>query len=186
MKLYFTTSGEADTVQSKPTLSLGGYKSSSPVPNNILDNLFGELSLLTIKENRDEYIGLIAVNESGAEITGCNIYFVHPEDSYSEYKIAAILPATDGDGNNYIESIPSRYSKPLYSDCVSADIDNKYSIGTIANGSAVGIWIKRELLVDFIQTDSNDIYETDPDNIRRYIAKNPSTQDSIQIIIEWD
>ena len=186
MKLYYTTLGEQNSEQSNITKSLGGYKSSSPVPNGTFDNLFGELSMMTVKENREEYIGLMLVNEGITAIEDVFLYFVHPEDSYSEYKIGAIVPATDGDGYSYIESIPNRYSKPLYTDFVSADEDNKFNIGDIVSGGMVGVWIKRELKEDFIKTDSENIYETDPSNYRRYISIEKGTQDVISIVIEHD
>lgn len=187
MKLFYTTAGEQDTPQAKPSQSLGGYKSSSPVQNNIFDNLFGELSMNTIKDNRDEFIGLMLVNDSISDLTGVNIYFEHPVDSYSEYKIGAIIPALDVDGFNYIEQIPSRNSQPLYiEEFVTADIDNRFDIGDMDAGVVVGVWVKRELLIDFIKSDSNDLYSQDPENPRIYLPKEKATQDSINIIISWD
>lgn len=185
MRLYYTTVGEQNSLQNKPINSLGGYKSSSPVPNGSLNNLFGELSMNAIKNMRDEYIGLMLVNELGVTKNGVTIHFVYPSDSYSEYKIGANTPAVDGDGYNYIEQLPDRYSKPLYTDFVSAGVGNEFSIGTMLNGAMVGVWIKRELLESFIKSDMEDFYEPDPDNTRRYLAKTKSTQDDIQIVISW-
>jgi hypothetical protein len=187
MKLYYTISnGEPNESQSTPSLSLGGFLSSSLVKNNSLDNLFGEITPYTITKEQDEYIGLMLVNDTGGDITGVNVWFDHPEDSYSKFYILGVLPATNGDGDKYIEAIPDRFSQPVYGTFEEADVNNKYSLGDIVDGDIVGVWIKRELLLDFISTDSNDVYEEDPENTDRYIAKEKNTSDSISINISWD
>lgn len=186
MRLYYTTAGDPETQQGKPTNSLGGFKSSSQVPNDQYSNLFGELSTYSLSKMQDEYIGLMLVNETGGDITGVNIYFDIPEGSYSEYKIDAITPATDEDGNKYVEQIPSRYSKPLYSTPITADVDNKYSIGDMLDGAMVGVWVKREIDEDFINEDCSNVYEKDSNNERLYVPVEKTQEDSINIIIEWD
>ena len=186
MKFYYTTSADPDTDQKKPTLSLGGFKSSSPTLNDENGNLFDEITPYTVTKNKNEYIGLMLVNELGADKTNLQIWFEHPEGSYSKYQIAGVIPTTDGDGNPYIERIETRTSKPFYGDFEDADVDNKYSLGNLADGGYLGIWIKRELLTDFIETDICDVYEEDPTNSRLYVAKEKSTEDVINIKLSWD
>ena len=76
MKLYYTTSVGVDEPQTKPNISLGGFKSGSLVRNNDFDNLFGELSVYTINKEQDEYIGLMLVNDLSNAVENISLYFI--------------------------------------------------------------------------------------------------------------
>lgn len=186
MKLYYTTSVGTDEVQTKPSISLGGFKSSSLVRNNDYDNLFGELSVYTINKNQDEYIALMLHNDLGNDVENVELYFVHPEGCYAKYQVAGVIPTVNGDGDSVIERIPTRYSQPLYAEFEDATEAAPYDLGTLEDGAMLGIWIKRSLLMDIINTDSSDLYQVDPDNPHRFVPKEASTSDSIQIVINWD
>ena len=58
MKLYYTVSSYQDTPQRSIGLSLGGYRSSTFVRNDEMNNLFGDISLLSLKQNRSQYIAI--------------------------------------------------------------------------------------------------------------------------------
>jgi hypothetical protein len=186
MKFYYTTSAGSNTVQTKPSLSLGGFKSSSPTLNDETGNLFDEITPYTLTKNKNEYIALMLVNETGGDVTNVEIWFEFPADSYSKYQVAGVIPAVDGDGNSYIERIETRTSKPFYADFVDAEVGSKNSLGNMLDGAQLGIWIKRELLIDFIETDSCDVYEEDLDNPRQYIPKEKSMEDIINVKLSWN
>lgn len=59
MRLYYTVSSGYNDPQSKLVNSLGGFKSSTPVPNDQDNNVFDELSLLSLVKGKTQYIGLI-------------------------------------------------------------------------------------------------------------------------------
>jgi hypothetical protein len=186
MKFYYTTSADPDSAQTKPSLSLGGFKSGSPTLNEENGNLFDEITPYTLTKNKNEYIALMLVNETGADKTNLQIWFEFPTDSYSKYQVAGVIPAIDGDGNPFIERIETRNSKPFYADFEDAEVGTKYDLGDLVNNAQLGIWIKRELLMDFIETDSCDVYEEDPNNPRQFIAKEQSMEDIINIKLSWD
>ena len=144
MKFYYTTSAGYDEIQPKPELSLGGFKSGSPTLNDEEGNLFDEITPYSITKDKNEYIALMLVNETGGDITNAQMWFEFPEDSYSKYQIAGVTPAVDGDGASYIERIETRTSKPFYATFVDAEVGSEYSIGDMLDGDQIGIWIKRD------------------------------------------
>jgi len=186
MKLYYTTIGEPLS-ESNPSTSLGGFRSSSLVGSDKLNNLFDEISIYkSTKDESKEYIGLMIYNDTGATVTNVKVWKNLPENCYSNLLIAGVIPATDGDGNKYIEQIPTLDSKPLYAIFEDTYVLNKYELGDIVNGGEVGLWICRELDMDYIKEDTNDVYEEDPENSRRFVAKEKRKSDSIEINISWD
>lgn len=186
MKFYYTTSADPNTSQPKPSLSLGGFKSSSGTLNDEFGNLFDEITPYTLTKNKNEYIALMLVNELGADKTNLQLWFEFPEDSYSKYQVAGVIPATDGDGNLYIERLETKTSKPFYAEFEDAEETGKYNLGDLVSNGQLGIWIKRELLMEFIETDTCDVYEEDPNDTRRYITKEKNQEDSINIKLSWD
>ena len=166
MRLYYTVSSEQDAIQTKPSLSLGGYKAVSPLPNGSFGNLFGDISMLTIKNGaQNQYIGLVLRNETAGAVTP-NIYFTHPAGCYSLLKVAAVSMVADTDGQYYMEHIPNYNSQPLYATFYEAEgVANQRSLGAIPSGGMIGIWIERIFNVADIKDDQNAIYKvatTDP------------------------
>lgn len=186
MKFYYTTSAGTDVIQSKQVLSLGGFKSSSSILNDEFDNLFGELTAMTISNDKDEYMALMLVNETGVDLVNVQIWLNHPETSYSLIEVAGVIPTINADGEYYFERIPTKNSRPFYAEFETADVDNKYFIGELDANGHLGVWFKRSLLQDFIETNSLDIYQEDPLNPRQYVPKDPGTEDSIDIKLSWE
>ena len=65
-------------------------------------------------------------------------------------------------------------------------VDNKVLIGDLGIGELVGIWIERSLLLDFIKSDQNNIYEDDPDRQGRVREVPLGKEDEILVGISWD
>lgn len=193
MKFYYTVASQQDVPQAKPHLSLGGYKSSSPVPNSILGNLFGDISMYTVKNNTaNSYIALILVNDGSTNAFSVNMWFNYQKTcevstNASIFRIAAVDMVTDADGNLAMEHVPNYHSKPLYAEFTEADGEvNRVNIGDLAAGAVVGIWIEREINVTLLKTQQNAIYEADPSNPYHYLPIELSTEDKIEIGISWE
>lgn len=186
MKLYYTTSAGQDQVQTEPPKSLGGYRSATLLPNGKLNSIFGEISKYTISKGLNEYIGLILKNTSGGDVTDILIWFDVPSDSYSSYELAAVNLAADVDGTLAMETIGDRNSQPLVGVFADATGDgNKQNVGDIVDTEMIGLWFKRIINTDNIDTDKEDfIYKENPAD-RVYIQKELNTQDEIGINIEW-
>ena len=187
MKLYYTTPTGYLGLQTKPNLSLGGYQSITPLPNSTVGNLFGDISMYTVKNStQNQYIGLMLKNETIATVHSILIYFVYPTTCYSLMRVAAVTPAVDTDLHSYIENVGSIQSKPIYATFSAADgVTNAVNIGDLAAGGVLGIWFERELLESVIKTDQNNIYVVDPSNPYRYLPVDLSKEDSINIVLSW-
>jgi hypothetical protein len=189
MKLYYTTPTGQDVIQSDPRLSLGGYKSASPVPGNTFDNFFGEISqfLLSKEIAEPEYIGLIFKNESEYDIQGLILWFDYLTDVYSDITVAAVNLTLDANGLLKMEHIPSRNSQPLYADFYEADgQSNAVEIGDLEVGEMVGLWFCRILksnLTTTVQADAT-LFNDDP-SVDVITPNVPIKSDSISINFDW-
>ena len=187
LKLYYTTTKGEGELQPKFYNSLGGYKSSTPVKNDQFDNFFGEISSYTIeKNNEDQYIGLILVNE-GSDKTNIVLHFDRSSDCYSKLYVAAVDLVADSEGKYFMENIPTINSSPLYATFYEAEgVDNAVSIGDLLANEKVGIWLKREILKDFIIQDRAIVAETDPTDEHRMVPKEFATSDIVDIVFSYD
>lgn len=187
LKLYYTTTKGQDEIQARFNKSLGGYKSSSLVKNDEFDNFFGEISNYTISQNNESnYIGLILKNE-GAAKTGILFHFTHPVNCYSRLSIAATDLSADIDGVQYMENIPNINSSPVYAMFSEAEgVDNTVSLGDLAPNEMIGIWFKREILVEVAKADYTNIIETDPENEHLVVEKTKTKSDTIDLVFSYD
>lgn len=187
MKLYYTVASQPEITQSKPSLSLGGFKSASPMPNSSFGNLFSDISMYTVKNaNSNRYIALIAKNESETDMVNINVYFTYPFKCASKFRIAAVDLVEDTEGNNFMEHITDNSSKPLYAEFVEANgVDNKVNIGDLPAGGEIGLWIERELLLDTIKEQQNKIFEVTTNDPYLYQPIELPKEDNILFNIIW-
>lgn len=148
MLLFYTGPDQAGGVQKLPEKSLGGFVSSSIVPNSQFNNLFPKLSKSEV-DRESQIIRVIALkNLTGATITGITIYPVLPVGSYIEISMGVAQPFLDGCGNENYEQV-SEDSLPYMTTL------NIYSQGTplvfsqplLANKS-IGLFITRSINED--------------------------------------
>lgn len=188
MYLYYTSVTGQDVIQQKSNLSLGGYKALNRVNSGLLNNFFSDISQLTISNyNQNTFVGLILKNELPTGCSNIKLHFTYPTDSYSKLKIAAVSLVQDSEGFLQMEHIETPNSTPLFATFYEADgVDNAINIGDLASGEMVGLWIQRELLLDFIDQDQAVVYELDPERPDRYKEKELSKLDEILLNISWD
>ncbi len=181
MKLYYTVIQEEGLPQSRTDLSLGGFKSSTPIPSNRFSNLFDDLSCYSVTENQNEYIGIMLMNDSVSEITNVTLYFVYPEvDSVNvSQKILELAPVAL-DSNNQMESITNPYSAPYLAEFHEADgVANAINIGSIPASGLIGLWIKRRIDVDKIDALYTDTSLEENGNPAK-------ANEDISLMIVWD
>ena len=187
MKLYYTVSSATGDQQSKPSLSLGGFRSNSLTPNSVLGNFFNDISIYSIKSaNSNKYLGLILKNETGVDVVGIKLWFQFNENCYSKINVSVISLAKDSRGNNFMERVPTPYSKPLYSEFVEASSEeSELIIGDLLKDEEVGIWLERELNLSLIKEDQNKIFKACDSDPYRYEEVELEKEDSISLIINW-
>ena len=140
MKFYYTVVSQPNVPQSDPALSLGGFKSSSSIPNADFGNLFSDISAFTMQSGKNQYIGLILENVLNKTISSTKIWIETPENSVCSYRIAVVELSDDGE----MELIPTINSKPFEAEFQKTSKDEPIEIvGEFNTGSQVGIWIER-------------------------------------------
>ncbi len=153
MRLFYTNISTQEGGQTQPNLSLGGFISSTVVPNDTLQNLFADISCYSVAENREEYIALALRNETGAEATNVTLYFTYPVES--QYSIEMAFVAFNANGE--IESVATPYTAPYNAEFNAADgIANALAIGNIPEDGYVGIWFKKIIDKDAIMEQYSD------------------------------
>jgi hypothetical protein len=156
MILYYTCIQGTAISQPKPEFSLGGYMSSSPVPNGILGNLFSELSLLTLDKLQDEFIGLILYNEQTTPSNDVELYFNYPTPDLNgnptnicKYYIASVQLNMTGQP---MENILNRNAQPFNATFYDAAGQSEaVNLGVIPSQTGLALWIKRSVISDNIK-----------------------------------
>jgi len=140
MRFYYTGAKSLFGEQKSPSLSLGGFISSSVVPNSSLGNLFSSISPYTKDKNLDEYIMLALKNELSNNIKDLKISFLNsnPDLNIGILEIAAIKNT-----NGNFEKIINSTSAPYFAEFFSATTE--VCIGDLKSGEYLGIWIKRKI-----------------------------------------
>lgn len=188
MRIYHTVSSKPLDPQPKVGLSLGGYRSSTYLRNDSLGNMFGGVSMYTVKNsNQDQYLAFVLRNELGFDIENVKLWFEYDEDCYSNILVAAVNMSTDSDGNLYMEQVRDINEKPLYAEFFEANGEaNAVDIGSLVGSETVGLWFRRSLLIDKIKEDQDKIYEKLPTDEYRYREVVLPKFDSIDIKISYD
>lgn len=186
MELFYTTSAGEDQIQELPQNSLGGFKSSVNVKNDDFDNLFGEISTLTINQNKDQYIALVLKNTTGVDVTNVEVWFENPLTSYSTFQIAAVDMTLNKNGVYQMERRRDIFDKPFNAEFVDCDVDNKALIGDMLEDEMVGVWFKRSLNLTVIDEDQSNFYEQVPNSTYMYQSVELSQEDKVDFKISWD
>lgn len=159
IKFYYTVQSGYLNAQINPDDSLGGFLSSTPIPNGELNKLFSQLPL-TQSYNPD-YFDLRAVmmhNEAKVSLAKLKLWFEIPDNAFSSYEVAVITPNTDCDGKVFMESISGPQGLPYYAEFHNVSgVDNTIDLGTLKAGQYLAIWIKRKInSVNFLNQQSCD------------------------------
>ena len=114
MMLYLTGASSSlskgnEAPQNSTIKSLGGYISSSPVPNNSLNGLFDAISMMSIKDKQRETIAIALVNKFDQEVKDVKLKTLVNENSIAKFRIAAVPVGKD----MIMEHINNRYDEPM-------------------------------------------------------------------------
>ena len=114
MMLYLTgasasLSKSPEIQQNDANKSLGGYISSSPVPNAAINGLFDMISIQTLKNRYKETIAISLINKCPQAVSDVTIKIINNEGNIANFKIAAV-PV---DKRYVMEHIDNRYQEPM-------------------------------------------------------------------------
>lgn len=125
----------ADAPQTDTAKSLGGYVSSTPVPNGELNALFDLISAYTLEKKPKETIAVALVNKLTQAVTNVTLKIVVGKDNLATFRIAAV--ALDN-ATMAMEYIPNRYAEPMAAEFHNADFQRASVDIEILNPAGVG------------------------------------------------
>lgn len=184
LKLYYTVNSGYLDIQGNYINSLGGFPSSTEVPNDVFDNLFDEISLSEIKNVKTQYRAIVIKNEGEEIVENIELWFEKKDSNICSYQIGATLLSNDE--QPFMEHIPSVYSKPLYTQLYDATIDSKVSIGNLNPGQMIGLWLSRTVDKEKALEEYNNVAEEDPLHRSRYKPIEKEKQETVDLKITWD
>jgi hypothetical protein len=159
LQLLYTGASSFLAEQSDSSRSLGGAISSSPIGNDVLRNVFGDISQLTKITNRPEFRAIAINNVGGTAATAVKL-IINPSDQDSDsrdddssavctYLVGYAVPTQDSCGDYSSELLPSMYSKPFTVTMVSAS--SQINLPDIAAGGYLIIYLQRTLISSFLE-----------------------------------
>jgi hypothetical protein len=186
IELYYTGAIREAAEQNNYIKSIGGYVSSSKVPNGGLNNLFGSISQLAISNaknhlNSFEIVGLGLKNNSSNILKDVTFWVEKDVNAVCNFDLAIVSLATDSNGK-FMEILSSRMTLPYYATFYNIDgIDKKINIGNLSENIIMGIWLKRELDITKVDVSLSD------DQLYAFYQKNESLpiQENITLKIDW-
>lgn len=155
MKLYYTGSDSFNGVQTDSKSSLGGFISSTPIPNQKIGNLFSDISYNNLIKKPIEIIGIALKNELANKID-LKIWIEKLSGGICNYQIALVAPTVQG-SNLSLEKISTKDSYPYYASFINAISEGTaFYQATFNLNEYLGIWIKREITSDGLELYEND------------------------------
>lgn len=183
IKFYYTGAVKYLDVQTKPKYSLGGFISSSEIPNAVINNMFSSLSQFTLQNVNDSLtIGIVIKNLGEINYNNVCLYFNYPENNYTILKVAAVTVLNNGNGCLYMEKIPQMRALPVYATFYEADgFENRVNLGDLPANTYIGLWLNRTLKADLEnQIDCSAMKTLYDNNIEL------ATKEAIELKIEWE
>lgn len=185
MKLLYTVSSGYLNTQNNYINSLGGFPSSTPVPNDVFDNLFDELSISEVKESKTQYRAIVLQNDSDEIAKNVNLWFTQKEGNICHFQIGATVLLGEEDQLR-MESIPTVYSRPYQTELYDATEESPVTVGDLNPGQMIGLWISRIIDKEKALSDYNNVAERDLSTQSRYKPISKETQESINLNIKWN
>ncbi len=183
MKLLYTGASQANEEQKDPSKSLGGYISSTLVPNGVLQSIFSAASLLSIQQKKKE-VRLIALhNESTIIASNLILTFKLDEDTICDYKIAIVVPSLDNCNNPSFERIDSGNSLPYYAEFNTINNNEAIELPDLNANSYFGIWLMREYNESATEIKSCTVIQEEFDSPE---STEISKEETLEMKISWD
>lgn len=149
MELFYTGAKKFLDEQKKAELSLGGFVSSTKVPNDFFGNLFGEVSAYTIDKNSRETIAIVLQNTTGADVIDVLLHFIFPVGTFVKVEVASVQLTQDTEGSFCMEKIENMRALPFVGTFFEANgIGNAVNLGNLADKAFLGLWLQRTLVPD--------------------------------------
>ena len=161
MMLYLTGASNSlakssEAPQTDVSKSLGGYISSSMVPNGNVNALFDTISLSTLKNKPKETIAIALVNKFENVVSNVEIKMVTKKDAIGKFKIAAVNVSED----YLMEHIENRYSEPIQAEFHDVDFYRARVVAKIVNHAIPGEVISFQPFDVTVEVEKPELEET--------------------------
>lgn len=141
MMFYYSGASMIGAEQKSADLSLGGHVSSTAIPNDMLQNIFSEVSYLGIQQKKRETKMIVLKNISGADSNSLQLTTnIIADEPICKYRISFSLP----DSNGCFESISDTSALPYNTSFDDVSNGDVFNLPDLANNAYLGIWITRE------------------------------------------
>lgn len=146
--LFYTGANKSNAIQTNSARSLGGWISSSQIPNEVLNNIFGNIDYTIVSKNLKSNRVIAFKNTTGSIIPTFKIWTISPLDSFAKFKIGIILNSIEPSCNfPYFEQLSSEAASPMYVSLAECEAEvNALTLSNIPIDQYVGIFIQRELI----------------------------------------
>lgn len=189
MQLYYSGAYAAGKPQTEGTKSLGGYPSTTLIPNGGLNNVFDPITRSYVKGMIPSIRLIVLKNTTGSTVNDISIYTMSGD--LATYKIAAVAPTVDSCGNKVFESIPDGNTLPYQAILETHEGSGQAeTVDTLAANDLIGIWIERDLTPDaYTELDGKTgAPSLDCDTLATLLEaqqSQPITYEQGQLIVSW-
>lgn len=189
--IYYSGAITSEQPQNIPSNSLGGYKSSSLIPNGEIHNLFPKITQHDILQNRKITRMIVFKNETPNTLTNLRIWI--EDGQYSTILMNGVYPMYDERCSIYsFEKIASETSVPYQGTFESKDESNPLTISSLEPNQMIGIWLQKVLRLDqFNDIDKGiepkgELTEEYIQILKSYQEQNQIFEDKFHLHFEWD
>lgn len=187
MIFNYTTSVKGGHQQPNNSLSLGGYKSSSIVKNDDLNNLFDEISLYGMSEGKTEYRAIMFTNTTPAPMNNVKLYVEKIGEPFCEFAINITSTVKDPEGNDWMERVQDVFSRPIMGDFKNLPTkEDPITIESIEPNEVIGIWVQRTINRKKVRDEYDNVAVKSQEHIRRYVSVEKDREEGYSLIMEWD
>lgn len=179
MQFLYTGAATDGAEQLDPELSLGGFISSSVIPNDSLQNIFSEASYLSIQQKKREIKMIVLKNDSTTQ--AANSITLTPtlnDSSIGKYRIAIVLP----DDNGCFEEVINSSVMPYYATFQDIVSETTIDLPNIAADDYIGLWIIRDYDFESDELATHDLAYWEAELLD---PTTPDLQDSLELEVDY-
>ena len=176
LRLYYSGGLQVGQLQNNPDLSLGGFMSATPLPNDSFDALFGTISEKGLSEKLSDTKAIFVRNEGEVTITDITLACVLPEHALCKFEFSPVAVPNQ----KYMERIPNIRSAPFYAEFFeSNDQENpEVLLESLAAGEIFGLWVRRTII-------GRDPIPLDITSFPDWLAQIEEKVENVQILFGW-
>lgn len=189
--LYYTGASKPEAIQDNPSLSLGGFKSSTQIPNGQIHNLFPKITQSVVMTNRKAIRMIVFHNQLTTTMNNIKLYIENSE--HCKFTLVPIAPGFDSECNRYFfEKVTDEQNLPYQGTLAEYTQAAPFTIPTLEAGKFIGVWIRRELDLDkFTDLDKGKDINIPCEEMIAMLQEQTAedaviVEDQMKFFVEWD